>query len=656
MTQQSNADSEPRDKDTAIPLPAFLIRQADGVFVDLSLFPVGGFDNFIENLFSGGMRFRGLDYRLLTGLLYDYDSVMESHGIAARLRLADDVVPFSSRRRALYKGVKIDAKRQHAAYFFEPVSIEVVIEEPVYGEPGEDGVAPIVGSERREVLQPTRLDLDEFIADMWLKGVRFGIDTDAVAGVISRGDSVRLDVASQLDATEGSDAEIEEACNVLHRDNSPKMLLNGKADLRKFQNRFPQILKDSRLLKKKSLVPGKPGYKVDGQIIVPKIPQDEINLYAMAGPGTRVEIQDGCEYILADRDGFLSLDVASNNISVTEMIENKGGISLKTTGDLSLAGNEFIEHGEVQEGRVVEGKNMTFRSDVYGEVISQGGFILLEKNLSGGSAKSYGGDVTSNGRVFNSVIEACAGQVTLQYAESCLILGESVVIDRAVNCDIVAEDIQVGSAEGCSIAAKKVQINASGTCRGKETLVSMLVPNLSVLDAQIAQMSREIEDCNKTVETKDREIAVLKSDAEFAKYLALATSIRQGKIQLNAAQQDGWQKMTARFSKSMIAGGKLNAEKQEQLTRAQAFLQEQAHLLAAREKSCAGIHCEIIEVVGDTRVQSMIAPNGVAAFQKGASSEIRARLREQDIRHKRIFSDDAGSLNWSYQATELGDA
>lgn len=649
MTQQSNAGNLISD-DGAIPLPDCLIRQEDGIFVDLSLFPVGGFDRFIDSLFGNRARFRGLDYRLLTALLYDYDSIMEAHGISAKLRLADDVVPFLPKRSALYKSVKVDAKKQHAAYFFEPVTIEAVIEEPVYGEPDDEGISSIVGSTRKEVSLPTKLNLDEFIADMWLKGVRFGIDLGVVAGAISRGESVRLDVAAYLDATPGSDAEIEEACNVLHRDNSPKLLVDGKADLRKFQNRFPQITKDARLLKKKSRVLGKPGYKVNGEMIAPEIPLDEIDLYAMAGPGTRVETQDGSEYILASQDGFLSLDVKSNNISVTEMIENKGGISLKTTGDISLAGNEFIEHGEVQEGRVVEGKNMTFRSDVYGDVVSQGGFILLEKNMSGGSAKSYGGDVTSNGRVFNSIIEACTGQVSLQYAESCMILGESIVIDRAVNCDIVAENIQVGSAEGCSIAGKAIQINSSSSCRGKETLISILVPDVSALGAQVAQMSSAIDECNKIIEAKDREIAVLKSDAEFAKYLALATSIRQGKIQLSAAQQDGWQKMTVKFALPMSVGGKLNAEKQEQLTRARAFLQEQAHLLEGREKSCAGIRCEITEVVGDTRVQSMSAPNGVAAFQK--SSDIRTRLREQDVKHKRIFADDSGSLKWSYEATE----
>lgn len=649
MTQSSDTGNLITKSEAEYTLPAYLLRQADGVFVDLSVFPVGGgFDKFIDRLCADGARFKGLNYRLLLKLLCDYDSVLDAYSITDRIKLADDIVAFPDRRRALYKAVRIDGRNQRAEYFFEPVKIGVIVEEPVYGEAGADGVAPIVGSTRKEVLQPTRLDPDEFIADMWTKGVRYGLDIDAIAGVISRGETARMVVAAQLDATPGSDAEIEEACNVLHRDNSPKLLLNGQADLRRFQNRFPQIESGVRLLKKKPRVLGKPGYTVRGELIEPAVPKDTIELYTMAGAGTRVEIQDGCEYIVSAQDGFLSLDVKSNNISVTEMIENKSGISLKTTGDLSLAGNEFIEHGEVQEGRVVEGKNMTFRSDVYGDVVSQGGFILLEKNLSGGSAKSYGGDVTSNGRVFNSVIEACTGQVTLQYAESSLILGQSVVIDRAVNCDIVAESVQVGSAEGCGIAGKLIQINTSSSCRSKETAVSMLVPDLSALDAQAAEMNREIDDCNKIIEAKDRELAVLKSDAEFAKYLALATSIRQGKVQLNAAQQEGWQKMTAKFAREMSTGSKLTAEKHEQSVRKQSFILEQSHLLDAREKASMGIRCEITEVKGDTLVRSMAAQ--LAALQCSSASEIRSRLREQDIRHKRIFSDDTGSLKWSYDA------
>jgi hypothetical protein len=289
---------------------------------------------------------------------------------------------------------------------------------------------------------------------------------------------------------------------------------------------------------------------------------------------------------------------------------------------------------------------MTFHADVYGDVVSQGGFILLEANLSGGSAKSYGGDVTSRGRAFNSVIEASSGQVTLHYAESCLIVGESVVIDRAVNCEIVAKELQIGTSEGCHIAGLNVQINSVVARRGKETLIMMLVPDLSVLEAQIKQMSCEIDGCNKIVEAKEAELVQLKSDPEFAKYLGLATSIRQGKIQLSAAQQESWQKMTARFTVQMGTGSRLTTEKREQLARAQIFIQEQSHLLDAREKLCEKIGCDITTVAGDTRVQSRVAT--LASFQLAKPAEIKARLREQDIKFQSLFADDTGGFKWSF--------
>lgn len=629
-------------------LPGYMLRQQDGIFVDLSIFPVGGkFADYIDRLFGDGLRFQGVDYGVLSGLLYEYDAMLDNYGISAKVKLASDIVDFPPERKALYKGVKVEVDGSSAAYLFEPVSIEVVTEEPVYGEPGADGTPAIVGSAQKTELVPTKLDLDEFVADMWLKGVRYGISVGEVAGVIARGETVRMEVALQRDETPGHDAEIEEVSDALHRDNSPKKLANGKADLRKYQNRFPQIASGSRLLKKKKRVLGTPGFKVSGVMIEPPLPSD-FDLADLAGEGTRVENQEGFEFIVAGWDGFLSLDVGSNHIAITEKIENKGGISVRTTGDISLSGNDFIEHGEVQEGRIVEGKNMTFRSDVYGDIVSQGGLILIEKNLSGGSAKSNGGNITLNGRALNSLIEAWDGVVTLKYAEGCLIMGASVVIERAVNCEIIAESVQVGISEGCGIAGKNVQIKSSNTCRDKETLVFMLVPDLTGLDAQIGQQRQEMDDCNKTIKAKRLEMDQIKADEGVAKYLALATSIRQGVVKLSDTQQDSWHAMTAKFAKSQSAMDKLEAEMQEQLKRIQAAQQVLSDLLEERQKIGAGIHGEIVEIAGDTLVRSMVVENGIFGCRKKDSGELRMRLREPGQAQERILFKDTGSLDWTY--------
>ncbi|HLP97280.1 MAG TPA: flagellar assembly protein A [Sideroxyarcus sp.] len=640
-------------RQAGLPLPGYLQRQPGGIFVDLANFPVGGgFAQFIDRLFGEGARFAGLDYCLFSGLLYDYDAILDAHGLSGKVRLAADVVEFTPQRRALYKAVKVEAESSSAMYLFEPAMIEVETEVPVYGEPDPDGVAPIIGSAKKVELKPTQLDLDEFVADMWLKGVRFGIAVDAVAGVIARRETVRMEVATRLDATEGSDAEIEEVCDALRRDNSPKRLANGKADLRKYQNRFPQIAKDVRLLKKKKRVLGKPGFRVDGAMIEPPIPED-FDLSAMAGDGTRVETVDGAEYIVSNRDGFLSLDMATNHIAITEKIENKGGVSVRTTGDLSLTGNDFVEHGEVQEGRIVEGKNMTFRSDVYGDIVSQGGSVLLEKNLSGGSARCYGGEITSNGRTLNSVIEARDGRVALKYAESCLIMGETVAVEQAVNCEIVATNVELGAAEGCAIAGKTVGIGSSAACRGRETLVSMLVPDLSGVDGQIGQVYKAIDDCNRAIAAKDQAQAQLLADDEFAKFLALAKSIRQGVVKLNAAQQEGWQKMAARFAGNNKALAGLEAEMRVLREHIAALQEELAYLLESRRKSGAGIHCAIKAVAGDTLVRTMVACFGVTELRKMKAVELKLKLREQGAAQERVFFNDEGSLDWSYVLPEM---
>lgn len=653
MSPKSKIPNLADQKDEQALLPPYLFRREDGVYVNLSLFPVGGeFDKFIDRIFGDGFRFVQLDYKLLLNLLFDYDVILDTYGIDGNVKLAKDIVSFPARRKKLYRALKMDPNFESAEYFFEPVEIEVEVEVPVYGEDTGDGVRPIVSTERIIELKPTTLDVDEFVADMWLKGVRFGIAIDEVAGVISRKASVRMIMASQLEPTVGNDAEIVEASDALRQDNSPKMLPNGKADLRKFQNRFPQVEAGTRLLKKKARILGKPGYKVNGARIEPEIPGD-LNLYAMAGIGTRIETQDGFEFIVSARSGFLALDVETNHIEITEKIENKTGVSLKTTGDLSLGGKEFIEHGEVQEGRTVEGTNMTFRSDVYGTIISKGGFILLEQNLSGGSAKSLGGDITSNGRSFNSVIEARDGRVVINYAEACLILGKSVMVNQAINCDIVAEDVAIGSAEGCGIAGKSIKITSSGDSRGKETNISMMLPDLTVSETQIRQVSKAIQSCQQIIKGKENEVAQISSNEEVAKYLALATSIKNATVKLTSAHQENWKKLTDKFAKTDSTLGKLNVEIQDQLKRVQSFRQEIAYLIEGREKTGKGIKCEIDEVVGETLVRTIYVYNGIVGLHRMVAVELKGKLREQASANDKIFFGDEGTFDWEYKLPEI---
>ena len=283
----------------AMVMPAFVYNRADGVFVDLPRLAVaeGGLDRFIDRLFESGARFAGLDYGLFLKLLYDADWLEETKDQTASLKVAESIVRFLPERQALYRKVKIHPGDLRAEYMFEPVSIEESYQEPLYGEP-EGGVAPIVGYETKTKEVATRLDFDELVADMWLKGVKFGLREEAIRKTIASGETVRLPFALHVDPTASRDAEIIEVCSDLRRDNSPKILPNGKADLSVYKNRFPYVKQGARLLKKVPRRLGKPGRKVTGEAIEPDMPRD-LDLKALSSVGTTIEQGSDGEYLVA---------------------------------------------------------------------------------------------------------------------------------------------------------------------------------------------------------------------------------------------------------------------------------------------------------------------------------------------------------------------
>lgn len=296
---------------------------------------------------------------------------------------------------------------------------------------------------------------------------------------------------------------------------------------------------------------------------------------------------------------------------------------------------------------------MTFRADVYGHILSQTGFILLEKNLSNGSAKSLGGNVTSTGRSFNSIIEAWNGHVTLHYAERCLILGSTVNVEHAVNCEIIGEYIKVNTAEGCGIAGKNIQIQTTDSCRDKETIISMVLLDLSTLEAQIAKLQQSINDCNTMITHKNTQLAELTADPETAKYLGLAARIQSGGIVLNPTQQQNWRKMTVRFTSVKQVADRLETETHVQLKRIEKFQLELSSLMQTRAESSQNIDCEIATIQGETRVRILKTLTGMAELKTLTAPQIRLRLRETGSAHEQIFADDHGVLSWKFELAPL---
>ncbi len=460
-----------------------------------------------------------------------------------------------------------------------------------------------------------------------------------VQEAIQTGKTGRINVAFQRLPTDSKDAEIREESDRLHQDRSPLVLPNGRIDIRKAKNRFPQVTKDTMLLRKIPRCLGLPGYRVTGTVIEPRPPLD-IRMDALAGEGTRIDQTAAGEVLMASRDGFLSIDSHTGQICISTKIENREGVSIKSTGgDLSLEVDHFTEHGEVQEKRVVEGVNLTFNASVFGAVISRNGTIQINGNLSGGRAQAINGNINVKHKAINSRIEALEGDIHIEIAEECTILGKNVTVGHAVNCEIVGETLQMGSVEGCAIVGKVIRINTSSVRKFNETIISIVLPDIPALDRQLTESKRNQAQIEQDINIRQRRLIESQSHDGFANYLALKEKIDASTVQLSADQQEGWHKLVVRYAPLLQATDDLTQKLQELKT-------EILALEAQRKTAGTTESCHVKSVLGDTVVQKLVSGVGLGLFYKLSGQQLRVVLRQIKEGESRIFSDGHGEFDY----------
>ena len=603
-----------------------IVKRPDGVFADPSVLGTP-FAAAIDSIFSNNSYFAGLNYAVLIKVLYNHGPDLPRAASGdMMIRFADDLLPFDPQRRALYKAVKLSDGR--AEYQFEPV----VIIDPA----NPDGAGT-----------PAWLDVDEFVADMWSKGIRFGLDVAAVRMAIASGKMERVVVAARLECVPGIDAHIVEVSSDLHRSDAPRQLANGKLDLMAFQNRFPQIKQGVRLLQKMPRKDGATGFALSGIPIVPPLPKD-IELSPMAGPGTVVEVNASGEFLVSTQAGFLNVDSKSHQLSIDAKIVSRDGVSSRTTGNLQLTG-DYEEFGEVQEKRVIEGESITIHADVFGNIVSRGGTIVLHQNMVGGSAHNARGDIRVLGVVSGSVLQTSVGEVVLNRAESCIISGTRVTIEHAANCEIMADEVIIQSAEGCAIAARKITIESAGPRKQTEMQLFALEPDSARIDEAIVAMTAKADEYGQAVVAHKAEMECLTSEPDVRKYVMLASKIRKNELTLTPEQVPQFQKMATSVGPVLKEIAKVSldikaAETQQQVAVALVMqLQEQ-------RRECAGQSVvEVQQLTGDTVLLSMkFNPDGSTLYDL-PSKEIKSRLRSNYETGEVILSAASGPIAWRSQ-------
>src|SRR6185369_1681243 len=367
--------------------------------------------------------------------------------------------------------------------------------------------------------EPARLDFGEFVADMWTKGIRFGIDAPAVREAIASGKVARLIVARKLPPAPGRDAAIVEVSESIHRSNAPRLLANGRFDMHSFQNRFPQVKARVRLLRREPPVAGTRGFELSGIVLEPPAPRD-VELTTVAGEGTVVEHHDGIDYLVSSTEGFINVDSKSKRISIGPKIVSREGVSARTTGNLQLDG-DYEEFGEVQEQRTVEGGNITVHADVYGHIISRGGTIALQKNLMGGSATNADGNIRVAGVASGALLQAKTGEVVL------------------------------GKAQNCVIAASRIEIDSAGPRKQAEMQLHVMVPDTTKYDDKLAECAVRAEKSEQQAARCKEQMDTITADQEVRNYLQLASKVRKQEVTLNQEQLVLFQKMALKVGPSL---------------------------------------------------------------------------------------------------------
>jgi hypothetical protein len=614
------------DDDTPVPdaaqagsLPHGLVRRDEGVFLDLSLSPTQ-LCAAVDQLFQSGQLLAGLDYGLFLLTLFHAPAPRSAPKGDALLRIAARVAPFPPQRRALYQQIKI--RGDSAEFYFEALS------------PDAEGQVP------------ARREFDELVADLWGKGVHYGIDGAAVRAMLDSGKAERITVARALPPQPGCDAQLVEVSQGIHRDDAPRERSDGRLDLLSFKNRFPQVKKHARLLRLLPGTPGLPGYDLAGKALPPPAPL-ELDLATVAGPGTAVEHFSDGDFLVATQDGYVNVD-EHGKMSIENKIVSHEGVSSRTTGNLKLRA-AYEEYGEVQEQRQLDGSDITIHGDVYGHLHSHGGLILLKRNLVGGTAFNEHGDVRVEGVASGSVLQALSGEVHLKRAESCVIAGTRVVIDSASNCEIIADEVVIELAEGCAVAARTIRIGSAGPRRQVEMLLFPLVPDLSVLEQKIAESLAKAAQFLQVGDKRQQEIDAIAQLPEVRNYLTLAGQLRRGELQLQAQQQVQYDKLAARIAPVLKEVARLRVEvKQSEILHAQ-MLALVAQLHQERQATAGQSRCTLGLVDGETTVRALVVPSGPLKVYDRPPKEIKALLRSATPATQPVFADSSGSLDWTYQ-------
>jgi hypothetical protein len=275
--------------------------------------------------------------------------------------------------------------------------------------------------------------------------------------------------------------------------------------------------------------------------------------------------------------------------------------------------------------------------------------VCLKQNLVGGRASNDQGDIVVEGMASGATLIAQQGCINVKRADNCVILGRQVVVGHATNCAIVADDLSLDVAEACALAARTVHVRVTRSRREVDSVLLVLLPDLSEHEAQISALQRKRAALENTMAEHRARIEDLRAEKELASYLLLAGKLRRQEVSLSPGQQVAWRRLSALVApvlRTLSQLGEVVGELNSELT----SLDEQAsEAIAARDQSCSGIACEVDQVEGETRINGLLVRATDTPLTALSLRDLKLRLRRTDAATKLLFAGSAGQFSWNYQ-------
>ncbi|MGE5484078.1 MAG: flagellar assembly protein A [Ignavibacteriales bacterium] len=231
--------------------------------------------------------------------------------------------------------------------------------------------------ERTKVITATDVE-----AALRTKGVTYGLDREGILSAVETADGVPRVVARGDPVREGQDGFVEYLF-----DREPVEIVYGDEEKVNYWERyvFPSVKEGELLAVLHEPVPGVPGRKVTGEIVLPH-PTREASLRVKDGVAID---DDGRKAVAAIAGRPVVGGYRERHLKVVQMMVHPTDVDMKS-GNLSFGGDLLIL-GNVNEGMRVEAHgDITVMGNSSGAVIQAGGMVICRGSLIGCQVRAGG--------------------------------------------------------------------------------------------------------------------------------------------------------------------------------------------------------------------------------------------------------------------------